>query len=81
MMAPSRRDGFRNQVRFTGEVPTTPRARRSPIVGPRNSRVVTTNHLDALLPMVRTVVEAEAARRGVRLIDVVVVSPTEALIP
>jgi hypothetical protein len=46
-------------------------------MGPRNSRVVTTNHLDTLLPEVRSVVEAQAARRGVRLIDVQVISPTE----
>jgi hypothetical protein len=81
MMSPSRRDGFRDQVRFTGELPTTPRPRRSPIAGARNSRVMSSNHLDALLPEVRSVVEAQAAARGVRLIDVQVISPTEALIP
>lgn len=81
MMAPTRRGGFINQVRLTGEVARVERARKSPTVGPRNSRVVSSNHLDALLPEVRRVVEAQAARRGVQLIDVRVISPTEALIP
>ncbi|QPB09588.1 hypothetical protein CPT_Sycamore_048 [Streptomyces phage Sycamore] len=81
MMAPNRRGGFRSQVRITGTVAEVAKRRKAPTMGPRNSRVVTTNHLDALLPEVRSVVEAQAARRGVRLIDVQVISPTEALIP
>ncbi|WP_369190130.1 hypothetical protein [Streptomyces sp. R08] len=82
-MTQNRRSGFRDQVRITGEVAETPRPRRkaNPLGRSRTSAVVVTNHLDTLLPEVRTVVEQVAADRGVNLIDVRVVSPTEAIIP
>ncbi len=82
-MANNRRSGFRDQVRITGEVSETPRPRRkpNPLGRSKTSRVEVTNHLDALLPEVREVVEKVAAERGVKLIDVKVVSPTEAIIP
>jgi hypothetical protein len=79
----NRRGGFRDQVRLTGEVANTPRPRRkaNPLGRSKTTPVVTTNHLDELLPEVREVVERVAAERGVMLIDVRVVSPTEAIIP
>ncbi|MGW3072768.1 hypothetical protein [Kitasatospora sp. NPDC001132] len=82
-MNADRRSGFRNQVRITGDVASTPRLRRKayPLGRSRTSNVVTTNHLDALLPEVREVVERVAAERGVKLIDVRVVSAVEAIIP
>ncbi len=82
-MNSNRRGGFRDQVRITGEVAETPRPRRkaNPLGRSKTSRVITTNHLDTLVPEVREVVERVAAERGVRLIDVQVVSPTEAIIP
>ncbi|QPB09740.1 hypothetical protein CPT_Shaeky_053 [Streptomyces phage Shaeky] len=79
----NRLNGFAAQVRITGEVQSLTPARRkaAPLGRSRTSRVVVTNHLDALVPEVREVVEAQAAARGVRLIDVRVISPTEAIIP
>ncbi|WP_030855249.1 hypothetical protein [Streptomyces sp. NRRL S-475] len=79
----NRRNGFADQVRITGEVANLPKPRRkaNPLGRSRTSRVVTTSHLDELLPEVREVVERVAAERGVKLIDVRVVSPTEAIIP
>lgn len=83
MNSKARRNGFVDQVRITGEVAETPRPRRkaNPLGRSRTSAVVVTNHLDALLPEVREVVERVAAERGVKLIDVRVVSPSEAIIP
>lgn len=82
----NRRSGFRDQVRITGEVAETPRPRRkaNPLGRSKTSRVEvtrTTVHLDRLVPEVREVVERVAAERGVKLIDVKVISATEALIP
>ncbi|MFG3200336.1 hypothetical protein ACGFYT_29930 [Streptomyces sp. NPDC048208] len=78
-----RRNGFVDQVRITGEVEAIKPARRKPnaLGRSRTSVVVVTNHLDTLVPEVREVVEERAAARGVRLIDVRVISPTEAIIP
>ncbi|KIQ62428.1 hypothetical protein TR51_25670 [Kitasatospora griseola] len=82
-MTTNRRNGFREQVRITGEVAAigTPRRKAYPLGRSRTSNVVSTNHLDALLPEVRAVVERVAAERGVKLIDVRVISAAEALIP
>ncbi|MBA9050816.1 MULTISPECIES: hypothetical protein [Streptomyces] len=82
-MATNRRNGFVDQVRITGEVAEAPKSRRkpNPLGRSRTSAVVVTNHLDTLVPEAREVVEQVAADRGVRLIDVRVVSPTEAIIP
>lgn len=82
-LAKVRRSGMRDQVRLTGDIQSLPRTRRkaNPLGRSKTSRVQVTNHLDTLVPEVREVVERVAAERGVKLIDVQVVSPTEAIIP
>ncbi|MFJ8394358.1 hypothetical protein [Streptomyces sp. NPDC094144] len=80
----NRRNGFAAQVRLTGDVEralTPSRRKTNPLGRSRTSRVIVTNPLDALIPEVRSVVEQTAATRGVRLVDIQVISPTEALIP
>lgn len=83
MLSPNRRDGIWGQVRFTGDVSRLKAtgSKRNKLGRSRTSAVASTNHLDALRADVRSVVEAQAASRGVRLIDVRVISPTEAFIP
>ncbi|OKI71391.1 hypothetical protein [Streptomyces sp. MJM1172] len=78
-----RRNGFAAQVRITGEVASlSPVPRKRNTLGrSRTSNVVTTNHLDALRPDIRRTVETVAAQRGIRLTDIVVVSPTNAILP
>jgi hypothetical protein len=85
-LAKVRRSGMRDQVRLTGDIQSLPRTRRkaNPLGRSKTSRVQvtrTTVHLDRLLPEVREIVEKLAAERGVELIDVRVISASEAMIP
>ncbi|QDQ14301.1 hypothetical protein [Streptomyces spectabilis] len=78
-----RRNAFADQVRVTGEVSTlSPAPRKRNRLGrSQTSRVVSTNHLDALRPDIRATVERIAAQRGIRIADIVVKSPTHAIMP
>ncbi|QPB09814.1 hypothetical protein CPT_Shady_053 [Streptomyces phage Shady] len=78
-----RLNGFAAQVRITGEVASlSPVARRRfPLGRSKTSRVVVSNPLDALRPDIRATVERVATARGIRFADIVVVSPTKAIMP